>query len=797
MKYNRTPFIRNIPSQKEEVKHFSYISGINTSPNWVAVDQNSLADSENLMLNDDQMLISVNKLKEITWINPNSSSPVVFNQNDLYIPTTELRDFVTTSKEDVNVIAETKIVEETKNQYSGDAFNSFHSNGLDLEFGTPAYSFKNLGVDKVGIGTKSFLQVVKKGDSFLYTYIEDGYFCITTDPLLDPIKRYEKGIYNWGLSKYGDYVWRADPTSYDEESVWKARFEWANVLEDFFTTIVADTYAGGTTVVVNLAMISPTIWVAGVSTTGASGSTNVHIVFPNGQMFPPRDTISGVIRTFNISVSNNDILVFGEILKVTSGIISEVWGPYLFRMTTSGTGFKSDLLEEGDSPSWLHGADILIISRTQTKAYFISGNVLYYKIWNSLTETFGTKVLVETLGTNIIAGLIQNGFCLAYQATGTNQGIIFRRLTVTEVISRKGFLGSESFGSNINFRYIDSNDVFYQTQQTGGPYYIYYSMDDSLKLWKKILVNTVVAMDSEELEGSFYVSGSKIYIARFIDEKLYLTESLSHNFNSTILKVEGNSVGNILVQTENGIHILSNTSNGWIQKKIFLHQTEYNACFTGSLQSIYIAAKEGLYLLSWQELISEPDRSVGKLTDNFSYWESFVNANISMLAIDNYLYLCNGTNNVVIFDSRNGSFWKLVFDYPVTSVDRDLVFRNLVTSKAYEYSDIPAIWKFKTQAMHFNSIDRYKDITRIEVKSLVGEEKSITMASTLYRKEITELDSASDVRNGEEIFSIFKRNHLKVLAYQFEMTNNKEDLVPSSIKLLDVGIRIRYGEEIR
>ena len=238
-----------------------------------------------------------------------------------------------------------------------------------------------------------------------------------------------------------------------------------------------------------------------------------------------------------------------------------------------------------------------------------------------------------------------------------------------------------------------------------------------------------------------------------------------------------------------------NENNGnWLSKKVFLPQEEYDACFTNSLQAVYIAAKEGLYLLSWEQLISTPDKSVGKLSDKFSEWKTFVNPKVELASIDERLYICNGTQNVIIFDERNSSFWKLFLDYPVSSVDKDLIFTGNGT---FEFSDVPANWKFKTHPMHFGSIDRYKDITRIEIKSLVSEENSITMKSTLYRKDITELGSASDIRNGEEVFSIFKRNHLKVLAYQFEMANNTDDIKASPIKLLDVGIRVRYGEEIR
>ena len=324
-----------------------------------------------------------------------------------------------------------------------------------------------------------------------------------------------------------------------------------------------------------------------------------------------------------------------------------------------------------------------------------------------------------------------------------------------------------------------------------------------------------------------------------VDNKIYQVQSTSESTEKLYVP-EGSEVS--LVDEATGFCKFSETALGVFTKNISytytyqealsselsvnafsLSVTKFNYGNNKStiLQSpdgrfIYMSTYKGLIALSFEDFVQSQEQVSTYLTENISTkyreWTKNYKNIIKITYYKNWLLLSNGSNEILVYDLRNVSWW--IWKIPFNIVDcysnttelyvfdgeKEYLFdfEDAISFTDYGINEIK--WKIKSQKLHFGYIDNYKEVK--ELKLLSSNNKtgklSIKTIFNTYNK-----DGVSEFQD-TKLYDIINISHLvcrlayrRLSLFQFEINNDVNLLQNSQLHLSSICIKYRIIERIR
>ena len=234
----------------------------------------------------------------------------------------------------------------------------------------------------------------------------------------------------------------------------------------------------------------------------------------------------------------------------------------------------------------------------------------------------------------------------------------------------------------------------------------------------------------------------------------------------------------------------------------------------------------GLAIMSYQAFMATTDQTLEYVTDNQKdLWDAFYEASSEIRIIQwrTRLVFTNGSKNILLYDLKNGSWWR--WEIPnnvlialtdqiglkVISVDDIVNHLELLEFKAvtpyYDFSEnkeyLPIDWFYESQPLHFDAPNHYKNIKQLvfqfsHSETLEEQHKSMIAQIKLYRKKVTIREPEEVAFNVEQLRTFVKRfNYWKINELQWAIGANLDCANQTALELNGMSVKYEIGEEVR
>ena len=282
-------------------------------------------------------------------------------------------------------------------------------------------------------------------------------------------------------------------------------------------------------------------------------------------------------------------------------------------------------------------------------------------------------------------------------------------------------------------------------------------------------------------------------------------------FNQTSLGVFlPQNVYELQYDTDNDVYLLTPTKLQLGNKK----GSDVLPAYDGA--TIFITNLKGLIGLTYQDFVQSTEQIYNYLTENImTNYDAFANAPIKLYQYKDWLFVYKENQpEILLFDTRNQSWWHWTLPYPILQIIFDgseinvlvlqsnynlLLYFDFETTDFSDLTDTKISWKVKSQKMHFNAPNNYKHIRQLAV---VTTQNTNTLRYKLRFVNYHNLENLVDKDTVEydicSLTTMIKRvTFMKTNAFQFIIENDDTDPYPKLFETPNIAIKYRITERVR
>ena len=222
---------------------------------------------------------------------------------------------------------------------------------------------------------------------------------------------------------------------------------------------------------------------------------------------------------------------------------------------------------------------------------------------------------------------------------------------------------------------------------------------------------------------------------------------------------------------------------------------------------------EGLAVLNYQAFIATTDQVVEYVTKDITdIWINFYkkSTSISLLQMKDYIFVTNKTNEYLMLDLRNMTWWQFESPIPIVKLSTDQFSLKIISNGLYKfdkdyivYKDFSTKhinWQLESQPLHFTLPNHYKNIRQIifQFEEATNKEQTILAQVKLYRKQISykEPEIIKFKVDGYKTF-VKRFNYWKVNELQWALAADLDTVTPAQLRINGLTVKFEPGEEVR
>lgn len=240
--------------------------------------------------------------------------------------------------------------------------------------------------------------------------------------------------------------------------------------------------------------------------------------------------------------------------------------------------------------------------------------------------------------------------------------------------------------------------------------------------------------------------------------------------------------------------------------------------------SVLTTNLKGLSALSYEDFVQTTDQIYKYLTENIiSSYEEFAkiafdnnvagDAGIKLCQYKNWIFMYSEKSKLFyLYDLRSQSWWQWESNHKVSeliNINDELYLRE--SSNLYKFveselkyydNDTEEIdWRIKSQKLHFNYPNNYKNVKSLTILANDdADEDNTAIVCKLrfynYRNAMYETSDVVEYEVNQLTTFIKKVNFMKTNAFQFEISNDR-NISPIQFKTPNIAIKYRVTEKVR
>jgi hypothetical protein len=245
--------------------------------------------------------------------------------------------------------------------------------------------------------------------------------------------------------------------------------------------------------------------------------------------------------------------------------------------------------------------------------------------------------------------------------------------------------------------------------------------------------------------------------------------------------------------------------------------------------STLYATPRGLAIMNYQAYMATTDQTLQFVSDKiYAIWNKFYlsSENITLVQHGDYVFVYNTSNQYLMLDLRNYSWWKFEIPFNIKKLLTDQIDLKLISDKLYKFKRInndtdkieddyvdnqyydvdnePIRWMFMSQRIHFNLPNHYKNMKQLVFHMIqsTGHISTFNAQVKLYRNTVNYKDMEVipfDFNFAVDEFRTFVKrfNYWKINLLQYGVANDDKAAVPARLVCNGIDIKYEIGDEVR
>lgn len=348
---------------------------------------------------------------------------------------------------------------------------------------------------------------------------------------------------------------------------------------------------------------------------------------------------------------------------------------------------------------------------------------------------------------------------------------------------------------------------------------------------------------------SLSYSGSELFLA--FDNEIMITKNSrdgsnilfslpkinNQSFANNIKSIINISTTELAIFFENSITICSQVSDdtygyryNYAKTRLTLGTKFGNSVInTADGASTLYATPRGLAIMNYQAYMATTDQTLQFISDKiYAIWNKFYlsSENITLVQHGDYVFIYNTTNQYLMLDLRNYSWWKFEIPFNIKKILTDQIDLRIISDNLYKFKKIsnntdkieddyvddkyydegnePINWRFLSQRLHFNLPNHYKNMKQLvfHLVQSTGHISTFNAQIKLYRNSVNYKDMEVipfDFNVAVDEFRTFVKrfNYWKINMLQYGVANDDRAAVPARLVCNGIDIKYEIGDEVR
>lgn len=344
-------------------------------------------------------------------------------------------------------------------------------------------------------------------------------------------------------------------------------------------------------------------------------------------------------------------------------------------------------------------------------------------------------------------------------------------------------------------------------------------------------------------------SGSELFLV--FDNTLMITKNIkdgenilfnlpkinNQSFANNIKSIINISTTELAIFFENGITICSKVSDELTGYRYDYAKTRLtlgtkfgdSVINTADGASTLYATPRGLAIMNYQAYMATTDQTLQFISDKiYAIWNKFYlnSENITLVQHGDYVFVYNTTNQYLMLDLRNYSWWKFEIPFNIKKILTDQIDLRIISDNLYKFKKIsnntdkieddyvddkyydegnePINWRFLSQRLHFNLPNHYKNMKQLvfHLVQSTGHISTFNAQIKLYRNSVNYKDMEVipfDFNFAVDEFRTFVKrfNYWKINMLQYGIANDDRAAVPARLVCNGIDIKYEIGDEVR
>ena len=386
--------------------------------------------------------------------------------------------------------------------------------------------------------------------------------------------------------------------------------------------------------------------------------------------------------------------------------------------------------------------------------------------------------------------------------------------------------GAHVFSSK--YDYLVTQDVLYTNRLNAETVYVDVLYKDGLML------NSFVPEHSAKLSTWHFSIGKDVYVGenKYEDDTttLYIPVITKQSFDNSVTYLQPISETQLAIFFDDAIWYGELTEYGYSYYKSKLNvglKNGGNVINSLDGRNIIFSSTEGLVYMSYEQLVQSSEQVLTYLSDAIydlykEYGENYIKLYLNKYWL--YCYNCK-SNQFLIFDVRNNSWWKWEFTHPILNIiSLNNEMHILVNDKeggapiykfSYDASDYfdydpngdsntQIDWYVTSQKLHLGTLNYTKNVVSMIINNVetedLGENVSYNLTVKNYRTDISNRYEDAKVLD-------YKVNMLrtyvkrcpsrKVNQFQYTLSNDSDNAIQLPLSIHSVIIKYTIGGQVR
>lgn len=330
-----------------------------------------------------------------------------------------------------------------------------------------------------------------------------------------------------------------------------------------------------------------------------------------------------------------------------------------------------------------------------------------------------------------------------------------------------------------------------------------------------------------QLSEFYFAIGNNLYISEYREDAdgkfmWYFPKRNHHEFDSKVCNLIGISGSEMGVFLQDSLWYVSKVESLYTVTKSKL---EFGIKDGGDVMTSYdgtltmFCTDRGLVALSYQNFVASTEQSLTFLSDAiYDRIKDFVKKPVKLFKHDFWILLYQVDNNdAYIFDTRNGSWWPVSYDKPVSKVFmHHKQISLLAENKLYHIDkDVNAYfdydsgrksvidWFITSQKLHMSAVNYYKHLSNITLSSVISVENpnepvTYDMDVINYRKTMDDGKTKTIAYKVDMLRTYIQRlNYPKVNEFQYTLRTDHDNRIQRPLSLSNITLKYKITGQVR